>query len=138
MGTPDNHHQNRNHLIKSEVEKEIYQFMRNEFVELECPVRIINGMPDHIHILYLLSPKHSLSSVVKQVKGSVSHWINKNEIIPEKFSWQTGYAAYGVCESVKENVYRYIRGQKQPHKVKTFQEEYQLFEKLYRKANSSG
>jgi putative transposase len=52
-------------------------------------------------------------------------------LIPEKFSWQTGYAAYSVSESVLERVYHYIKNQKQHRLKKTFQQEYNAFLKLY-------
>src|SRR5690606_6486220 len=93
--------------------------------------RIINGMPDHIHCLFLLSPQKSIADVVKQIKGSSSHFINQNNLIAEKFSWQTGYAAFSVSESVAEKVFRYIKNQKAHHQKKAFQQEYSEFIKLY-------
>lgn len=33
-------------------------------------------MPDHVHCLFLLSPQKSIAEVIKQVKGSSSHWVN--------------------------------------------------------------
>lgn len=110
-------------LIHASVENEISQFIAEQLHEQGCPVRIINGMPDHIHCLFLLSPKKSIAEVIKQIKGSSSHFINQNNLIPEKFAWQTGYAAYSVSESVVERVFRYIRNQKQHHTNKTLQNE---------------
>lgn len=98
-------------LIQSPVEKKVHQFMAEQLRELGCPVRIINGMPDHVHCLFLLSPQKSMADVIKQVKGSSSHFINQNELIAEKFAWQTGYAAYSVSESVLERVFQYIKNQ---------------------------
>ncbi len=40
-------------LIQSSVEKNIYQYISEQLREQGCPVRIINGMPDHIHCLFL-------------------------------------------------------------------------------------
>jgi putative transposase len=53
-------------------------------------------MPDHIHALFLLNPQKSISEVIKQIKGSSSHFVNHQNLIDEKFAWQTGYAAYSV------------------------------------------
>jgi putative transposase len=118
-------------LINSSVENKIYQFISEQLREQGCPVRIINGMPDHIHCLFLLSPQKSIAEVIKQIKGSSSHYINQNNLIDNKFSWQTGYAAYSVSESVVEKVYEYIKNQKQHHAKKTFQQEYEEFIKLH-------
>lgn len=88
-------------------------------------------MPDHIHCLFLLNPQKSNAGIIKQIKGSSSHFINQNNLISEKFAWQTGYAAYSVSESVVEKVFQYIKNQKHHHIQKTFQQEYEGFLKLY-------
>jgi REP element-mobilizing transposase RayT len=90
----------------------------------------VNGMPDHIHCLFLLSREKSIAEVIKQIKGSSSYFINQNNLTTEKFSWQTGYASYSVSESVVENVFQYIKNQKQHHQKKTFQQEHDAFLKL--------
>tara|TARA_A100000171_G_C2115044_1_gene137340 strand:- start:353 stop:787 length:435 start_codon:yes stop_codon:yes gene_type:complete len=114
-------------LLKNKIEQKVYQFISAQLREQGCPVRIINGMPDHIHCLFLLNPQKSVAEIVKQVKGSSSHYVNKNNLISEKFSWQTGYAAYSVSESVVEKVFLYIKNQKEHHQKKTFQQEYDEF-----------
>ena len=121
----------RNPLINQSIEKKVHQFISEQLREHGCPVRIINGMPDHIHCLYLLNPQKSITEVIKQIKGSSSHFINQNNLTLEKFSWQTGYASYSVSESVIEKVYQYIKNQKQHHQKKSFQQEYDDFLKLY-------
>ena len=118
-------------LLHQNSEQKVYQFIAEQLRELGCPVRIINGMPDHIHCLFLLNPQKSIADVIKQIKGSSSHYINENNIIPDKFSWQTGYAAYSVSESVVEKVFQYIKSQKEHHQKKTYQQEYEEFLKLY-------
>lgn len=121
----------RQPFIHVSVENKIYSFVAEELRELGCPVRIINGMPDHIHCLFLLSPQKSIAEVIKQIKGSSSHFINQNNLIADKFAWQTGYAAFSVSESGVEKVFQYIGNQKQHHHLKTFQQEYEEFLKLY-------
>ncbi|MBI1289291.1 MAG: IS200/IS605 family transposase [Flavobacteriales bacterium] len=121
----------RQPFVTSRIEKAVFNFMRKQFEESGCPVRIINGMPDHVHCLFLLNPKKSVAEVIKQIKGSTSHFINQSNFIEERFSWQTGYACFSVSESVVDKTFRYIRNQKQHHAKKTFQEEYNAFLDLY-------
>lgn len=121
----------RQPLITRKVEFKIYNFLRLEFIELGCPVRIINGMPDHLHSLFLLSPQRSIADIVKYVKGSSSHSINSQNLMTKKFSWQTGYAAYSVSESQLERVFQYIKNQKQHHLRKTFSQEHDEFLTLH-------
>ncbi|HYK77270.1 MAG TPA: IS200/IS605 family transposase [Daejeonella sp.] len=118
-------------LIKPNVELKIHQILNQQLHDIGCPVRIINGMPDHIHCLFLLNPQKSIAEVIKQIKGSSSHLINQSNLISDKFSWQTGYAAYSVSESVLEKVFLYIKNQKAHHRKKSFQQEYDEFLKLY-------
>lgn len=121
----------RTPLINSSVEQKVYHFISEQFRELGCPVRIINGMSDHIHCLFLLSPQKSIAEVIKQIKGSSSHFVNQNNLISERFAWQTGYASYSVSESIVDKVFHYIYNQKQHHLKKTFLQEYDEFLKLY-------
>lgn len=121
----------RNELIDFSAEKQVYEYIRQELIDLGCPVRIINGMPDHVHALFLLNPQKSIADVIKQIKGSSSHSINGENLILEKFAWQTGYAAFSVSESQLELVYNYIKNQKKHHLKKNFQDEYEEFIKIH-------
>ncbi|WP_111672075.1 IS200/IS605 family transposase [Algoriphagus litoralis] len=118
-------------LISNSVENKIHHFVSKQFLELGCPVRIIGGMPDHVHCLFLLNPQKSIAEVIKHVKGSCSHFVNQTNLIADKFSWQTGYAAFSVSESVVDKVFHYINSQKYHHKKKSFQQEYEEFLKIY-------
>jgi putative transposase len=113
----------RKPLIHKSLEQQVYQYIAKQLREQGCPVRIINGMPDHIHCLFLLNPQKSIAEVIKQIKGSSSHFINQNDLISDKFAWQTGYAAYSISESGVEKVFEYIKKQKAHHQKKTFQQE---------------
>jgi putative transposase len=121
----------RQPLISLDIERRAYEHMREQLAEAGCPVRIINGMPEHVHLLFLLNPQKALTDVLKQVKGNTSHWINEQELIVEKFAWQTGYAAYSVSESQLDKVYNYILNQKEHHKKQTFTQEYEEFVRLH-------
>ena len=118
-------------LVEPKFETQIYDYMRQEYIKMGCPVRIINGMPDHIHCLFLLSAQKSIATVIKQVKGSSSHFINEKNWCSQPFAWQKGYAAYAVSESVVQKVFEYIKNQKQHHQKRTFQQEHNEFLSIY-------
>lgn len=121
----------RQPLIHQNIENKLYHFISEQLRELGCPVRIINGMPGHIHCFFLLNPQKSISEVIKQIKGSSSHFTNTNNLIGRHFAWQTGYASFSVSESVADRVFKYIKNQKRHHQAKTFQQEHDDFLKLY-------
>lgn len=92
---------------------------------------IINGMPDHIHILLGLKPDCNLSDLVRDIKANSSKWINENKFVQGKFEWQTGFGAFTVGYSQVQTVVNYILNQEEHHKRKTFMDEYIEFLKAY-------
>lgn len=122
---------NRQELIDYSIEKKLYDFICQELTDLGCPVRIINGMPDHVHVLFLQNPQKTISDIVKQIKGSSSHFMNEGEFILEKFAWQRGFAAFSVSESQLDVVFNYIKNQKHHHLKKNGQDEFDDFVKLH-------
>ena len=122
---------NRKDLIDFSIEKPLYDCIWQELTELGCPVRIINGMPDHVHVLFLQNPQKTITDIVKQIKGSSSHFMNRGEFILEKFAWQSGFGAFSVSESQLNAVYNYIKNQKQHHLKKNGQDEFDEFVKLH-------
>ena len=83
----------------------------------ECSVLKINGMPDHVHILFELNPNMSIAQIFNFVKGGSSFWINKNINLDYKFIWQDGYSTFSVSEENLEKVKKYIEEQKKHHSV---------------------
>lgn len=122
---------NRQELIDDSIEKKLHNYIQQGLIELGCPVRIINGMPDHLHILFLQNPQKTISDLLKQIKGSSYHFINSGELILEKFAWQEGFAAYSVSESQLDVVHNYIKNQKQHHLKKNGKDEFDEFVKLH-------
>jgi REP element-mobilizing transposase RayT len=106
---------NRQPFIEYDLEARIYRIMIDEFKSANCDLKIVNGMPDHVHCLFRLDGAQSISSIIRQVKGGSSHLINQSDWIEAKFSWQTGYSAFSVSESMFWKVYNYIKFQKKHH-----------------------
>ena len=122
---------NRRPLIHPKIERELFDFMKEELKKMGCMVSIVNGMPDHVHCLFGINPQKSITDIIKQIKGSSSYFVNKNNLIPEKFIWQRGFGVFGVSHSAVDNVYYYIRNQKQHHLKRTFESEYLKFMELH-------
>jgi hypothetical protein len=56
-----------------------------------------------------------------------SKWVHDSTAGYQKFSWQEGYGAFSVSASQKDKTIAYIRGQKEHHRRRTFQEEFLEF-----------
>jgi REP element-mobilizing transposase RayT len=68
-----------------------------------------------------------IADLLRVVKTNSSRWVH--EEFPEKrwFGWQTGYGAFTVSESRKEDVRKYIANQQEHHRRVTFQDEFLSF-----------
>lgn len=122
---------NRENYITSNIEGIIYKYLKDQFLEVGCSVKIINGMPDHVHCLIQQNPNKSISDIIKQIKGSSFHWVNQNNITSNTFAWQIGYGVFSVSESQIDKVFLYIQNQKKHHSKQTFKDEYDSFLKLH-------
>ena len=92
---------------------------------------IVNGVSDHVHLLIGLRPIMCLSDLIRDVKNNTSNFINEQNWIKGKFSWQEGYGAFSYSHSQLKNVYEYILKQEEHHRNKSFREEYFSFLKKY-------
>jgi REP element-mobilizing transposase RayT len=111
-------------LITPALQSRLDNFIHEKLLELGCPTRIIQGMPEHVHILFLQNPVRSIGEIMKKIKGTSSFFINENHLSPQKFYWQPGYAAYGVSESQVQKAYEYISNQVEHHQREKFVDEY--------------
>jgi len=123
---------NRQKLIDSTIENELYKYIGGTTKSLECTPIKIGGHQDHIHILCLLSKKIALITLVERLKSNSSKWIKTKGEAYQNFYWQKGYGAFSVNPTEVDVVINYIENQKEHHKHKTFQEEYRAFLKKYK------
>ncbi len=114
----------RQSLINADWKDKLYKYITGIIQNNNHKVLQINGMPDHIHILFGMRPTQSLSDLMKQVKQDSSKWINKQGFVNSKFSWQSGYGAFSYSKSEVPKIINYIKNQEEHHKKIAFQDEY--------------
>ncbi|MDE6269639.1 MAG: transposase [Muribaculaceae bacterium] len=101
-------------------------------IDERCVPLAVGGTPNHVHVLLTLPPKRSISEIVKTIKLAGSRLVNEVLVIPFKFEWQRGYAAFAVSPSVVPSVCNYIARQMEHHHSMTLREE------IIRMFNASG
>lgn len=84
----------------------------------------VNGWMDHVHAFFELPVTMAVSDQMRMVKASSSKWINENNFLKGKFSWQDGYGAFSYSKSQRNSVIEYIINQETHHKKISFREEY--------------
>ncbi len=117
----------RKPIIKAEFEGTLWEYMGGIAREHGMSALRIGGTSDHIHALILLPPVISVSKGAQVIKAGSSKWVNDNYFADRSFRWQKGYGAFSVSESKIPAVIKYIKTQKEHHRVKSFQEEYLAF-----------
>lgn len=116
--------QNRHCIIRNNWEEELYQYITGIIQNHDHKVLAINGMPDHIHVLFGMRPVQALSDLMQDIKASSSKWINQKKFVNGKFSWQEVFGAFSYSKSPVNDVIDYIKLQKEHHKKRSFIEEY--------------
>jgi REP element-mobilizing transposase RayT len=86
---------------------------------------------DHVHALVDLPTSVTIEKMMQLFKGGSSHWINESNLIPEKFAWGRGYGVFSVSHSGVDDVAKYIAGQEEHHRKRSFSEELRLFVEKY-------
>ena len=117
----------RDGVIQSEWKDELNKYITGIVRENGHKMIAINSMKDHVHILIGMRPTQSISSLLQDIKGSSSKWINLKKFVRGVFQWQEGYGAFSYSKSQLTNVIQYIENQEVHHKVKSFKEEYLEF-----------
>jgi len=123
--------QNRECLINSLWEEELYKYISGIIRNKEQKLLAINGMPDHIHFFIGMKPSCCLSDLVREIKKSSTEFIKEKKLSKFKFNWQEGYGAFSYSHSQIDSVVKYIINQKEHHKKQTFREEYMDFLKKF-------
>jgi putative transposase len=122
---------NRMPFIDANIKDPLYRFFNRVFENRKCKLHIINGMPDHVHLLVSLPLTITIPQVVQQAKVSSTKWIRKEFPGMQQFAWQEGMGAFTVGYSTFDNVKNYIANQEKHHQKKTFDEEYLEFLKKF-------
>jgi putative transposase len=92
---------------------------------------IINGMPDHVHLLVSMPPTLAVAVLVREVKANSSRWVHERWPQRKGFAWQGGYAAFGVSQSAAPDIERYILNQQERHGQISFEREFRALLKKH-------
>ena len=101
--------------IRKEDKTELFQFLNGTLIEKGCVPLRINGVGNHVHVLFILSRTLSISKIMEILKSHSTNWIKRKGLYYKYFSWQRGYGTFSVSESVSQIAKRYIDRQEEHH-----------------------
>jgi REP element-mobilizing transposase RayT len=111
----------------TELSAHLHDYAKQKGIYMK--INFVNA--DHVHALIDLPTKHSIEEVMQLLKGSSSHWINEQNLVPGKFGWGRGYGVFSVSQSAVADVSTYIAGQEEHHRKRTFADELKQFVERY-------
>lgn len=116
---------NREPFLLKETRAQVFGHIKENAKKKDIYLDSIDGTCDHVHALIKLDTEQTIANVARLLKGESSHWANSNRVSPSRFEWQDDYYAASVSESDVEAIRRYIAGQEEHHRIKSFSEEYE-------------
>ncbi len=106
----------REPLINSDREVELYPYIIDKADALGCIVHAIGGVEDHIHLVVSIPPTLAITDFVKRIKGSSAHFLNQAlSASLNKFGWQEGYGVFSLGGKQLEQAVDYVKNQKAHH-----------------------
>ncbi len=87
-----------------------------------CTPLQIDGVEDHVHLLFKLSRTMTIAQVTERVKTGSAKWVKARWKM--EFAWQSGYAAFSVGSGETGHVSAYIQNQEAHHQRMSFQDEF--------------
>lgn len=125
----------REHLLQKPWRDELFQYMAGILKNKGQIPLIVNGVTDHVHLLFIMRPSICLSDLIRDVKNHSTNFITDNQFVKGRFRWQEGFGAFSCSKNHAENASRYIQNQENHHRKKKFRDEYlkllQTYEIVY-------
>lgn len=109
------------------IEKYITGILKNTSSKLYA----IYVNPEHMHFLVSRSPTITEQELATIIADSSEKFINENNFVNGRFSWQQSASAFSVSKYDIDTVCKYILNQPNHHKKYRFEEEYERFIKHY-------
>ncbi|MEZ5039010.1 MAG: IS200/IS605 family transposase [Saprospiraceae bacterium] len=114
----------RQAIIDPIWKEKLYKYMTGIIQGADHKLLAINGMPDHVHILFGMRPTQALSKLMQEVKRDSAAWINDHALTEKRFRWQGGFGAFSYTKDLVPRVIRYIQNQEEHHQALTMRQEY--------------
>jgi putative transposase len=117
-------------LITPELRPKLHAYMAGVCRQSNCHVYALDGVADHVHIVFDLSRTHSVADFANRLKSASSKWA-KREGGVHGFGWQRGYGAFSMNQESLDRAVRYVEGQQEHHRRRTLGEELAEFMRLH-------
>lgn len=107
----------RHPVINEQIKKRLEEVAHNLFTKWNCEILEINGVDDHIHILFSAPPNINLSNSINSFKTVTSRYIRKefpehlSEYYWKPFFWSNSYLILTSGGATIDTIKKYIQDQ---------------------------
>ena len=106
----------RQNILGKNIRDDLHRYMAGILRNDGSYPLAVGGWQDHVHVFFELPVTLSIAGQMRMLKATSSKWINDNNLVPGKFSWQEGYGAFSHSRSQRDSVIRYIMTQEKHHR----------------------
>ena len=114
----------RAYLQRDDFRDEMFRMLGHHVEQAGCVPLRVGGWIDHVHIVCGLSRTVTIAKLVEHVKTETSKWAKHAPHGVLTFSWQEGYGAFSVSQSILSQVVDYVNRQPEHHGRHSFQDEF--------------
>src|SRR5690606_41723946 len=103
---------------------QMFRMLAHHVQQTGCVSASVGGHVDHVHLLVGLSRTLTIAKLVETVKTETSRWAKTIDGGHSRFTWQAGYGAFSVSQSLVDQVDHYIHEQEEHHAKLSYQDEF--------------
>ena len=85
---------NRQHLITNDLKPLLLNHIKENSIKKGIFIDTLNCVSDHIHLLVSLGSEQTIAKSAMLIKGESSFWVNRQNILRQKFEWQDEYETF--------------------------------------------
>ena len=104
-------------LIDPALERRLYRLIVSQAQGQGCKVLALDGTPDHVHLVVTFPTTITIANLIKQIKGTSSHFVNETVKPEALFKWQGSYGAFTVSRWDLDRIVGYVEHQKELHRA---------------------
>jgi putative transposase len=117
-------------LIVPDFKPKLHAYMAGIVRDLGCHLHALDGVADHCHLVFDLSPKIALADFANKLKAGSTKWARRDGGRPD-FGWQRGYGALSMNQESLARAVRYVNAQEEHHARQSFRDELESFMRLH-------
>lgn len=106
----------------------LYSYMSGIIANRHCQALIINGTPNHIHLLIRITTSTCFSDLVHDLKLGATHYIKAHrELFCNFEGWGHEYAVFSCSAADRSQIINYIKNQETHHLSVSAEDEMRRF-----------